>query len=1076
MAAVLALGIGVSMIRPAQTLENQTDPPDPEITETTLLPTEKATTETETTPQPTEETTAAIETTPPPTEETIAATETTPPPTEETTAATETTPQPTEETTAATGMTPQPTEEIPAATDPIPLETKNPEEAILMVAEDEAPTEATQPPDAGAQDGDLSVVSGQGITFKLFNYSTNINKAAGNTSWRPISSYFAFRSSSMEAGTDASVFNIPSPNINADHDQDGFTASHATVERVLTNGLPVLDLTRNADGTSRENPGVSSSVRSLAYLFSSGDHAVTAYSPRNTILQRSGSHYWYDSADHAVDFDLDANLFRLRSYTERNSTTAGYGAAYGDFLPFTYTGGITCGSTESGTAYHVMNVDTDYWFGMTMTVNFFQTKGGKLADQDMIFSFSGDDDVWVFVDDVLVLDLGGTHGTVDGSINFATGEVRQYLSWSGANATEAARAEGSSTSFPTTIRACFDAAGCTPRGGWSVDGQTFEDFTEHTLKFFYLERGAAVANCMLDFRLPTLPEESLTVTKDLTADSDAAVRDFIADSLAYRFRVMKADAQGNATNEFFITAGMTYDLLQNGSKVGTGTVGDDGCFLLKAGQSAQFSQMLYKGAGATTYVVEEIMPDELTGQYAGVEYLVSGAGGDTKTEEMEAERFTAFRTGVLSAEQTQTVTFRNRVDTSKLCTLAVTKEAAPGTVIPSDAVFQMRVKLGGELLPVGTPYFVDGAAKSVETPGILLLHAGERALLEQAILSGTTYEIAELNGEGSIYRPSYTGTVQPEGELTISADGVSGTFPLAGAAYLTVTNADYDFAVSIPIEKTVLSFQESDTFTINVEQVEMLDGSWTVIQALPAQQVTVTSAQPAAVIVTIGYTAGTDGVFYYKISEQPSGGNYIDDSSFYIVEVTAAEGAATVTDIRKNGISQTDAVSFHNLAATSLTVTKTVIGVTGDMEFPFTAEVFLNGEVFSLPQPGPSAPYTVEGHVISFSLSHGDSVTIPRIPIGATVLVEEHGHEGFEVFTKLLGSDAEPVSGAGREVLLSNAPMTVAFMNQSGFRLPNTGGMGADVYTAGGAALNAVLCAAALYHHYGRRKEEDASS
>lgn len=973
---------------------------------------------------------------------------------------------------------PEATEQISQVTVPateiaaesVPQET----ELVQVLADETIPTEATEPPpDAAAQEGDLGVVSGQGITFRLFNYSTSINKAAGNGAWRTISSYFTFRNSRMEAGTDASSVNIPSPSINEAHDQDGFTKYHATVERVLVNGFPVLDLTRNADGTQRSDPGISNSVRSLAYLFSGGDHAVTAYSPRNTILQRSGSHYWYNSAAHAVDYDTEANRFRLRGYAERNSTTAGYGTAYGDFLPFTYTGGIEIGSSEGGTAYHVMTDDTDYWFGMTMTVNFFQTKGGTLGEQDMIFSFSGDDDVWVFVDDVLLLDLGGTHGTVDGSINFATGEIQQYLSWQGANSTAEAKINGSDTSFPTTIRACFDAAGRTPQGGWSVDGNTFADFTEHTLKFFYLERGSAVANCMLDFRLPTLPDESLTVTKDLTTDSEAELRDYIAESLGYRFRVMKADAAGNATDEHFITAGMTYDLLENGSKIGTGTVGEDGCFTLKAGQSAQFTQMLYKGDGAATYVVEEIMPDDLVGQYGGVEYLISGTGGDTITEEMPAEPFTAFRTGVLSAEQTQTVTFRNRVDTSKLCSFAVTKQAAPGTELPSDAIFKIQVKLGGALLPVGTPYLVGGASRTVETEGCLLLHAGETAVLEQGILSGTAYEVTELDAEQAGYRPSYTGTVRPAGDLTSTAEGVTGAFPLAGEVHVTVTNADYDFAVQIPIQKTVLDIQESDTFCFLIEQVELSEGVWNVAQVLPEAQITVTDAQPATTVATIGYQGGMEGVFYYKISERPSGKNYIDDSSFYIVEVTAAGDEAQITRILKNGVAETDGASFTNRAATYLTVSKTVTGATGTMEFPFAAAVFLNGEPFPLPQPGADAAYMVDGNVISFSLGHGDSVTLPYIPIGASVQVEEYGNEGFEVFSRIVGTDTQPVSGKYREIDFSNAPMTVEFINQSGYRLPNTGGNGTALYTMGGTILCSGAATALLYrtNHSERRKK-----
>lgn len=91
----------------------------------------------------------------------------------------------------------------------------------------------------------------------------------------------------------------------------------------------------------------------------------------------------------------------------------------------------------------------------------------------MVFRFSGDDDIWVFIDDVLVLDLGGTHGAVTGTINFATGKVEQYLDWLGATTTVGVN------SFPTTIKACYEAAGKEPNGG--LNGDIFADYTKHTL-------------------------------------------------------------------------------------------------------------------------------------------------------------------------------------------------------------------------------------------------------------------------------------------------------------------------------------------------------------------------------------------------------------------------------------------------------------------------------------------------------------------------------------------------------------------------------------------------------------------
>lgn len=440
-----------------------------------------------------------------------------------------------------------------------------------------ADTAASAPMVATADNTIVSAGVESGITFKMFDYDKNINWSDGTSgTFRPIASYFTFRGSEGNVSEgeqpkmptfvqytyqEGETVKEVKTNINNLYDEDGFTLNHATVERTLDeNGYPVLSLTRKADGTSRVDPGLSYENRKLDYLFKTGDHAVSAYAANNTLLKynETTGEYSYNSKDNAVDFDCNTGEFLVRNYKERSKSTTNYAnsSPYWDFLPFTYS---TTGSADKinedktatnekdsegnvimqeavgyGLPYNY-DVNPNYWYGMTMETQFRQPASGQVENgSDMVFSFSGDDDVWVFIDNVLVLDLGGTHGVVTGSINFADGTVTQHIDWAGDNGTkqyhwnatknqtEACVTTGENACSdcggyvksypPTTIKACFEAAGQANTVNWKDDTDTFADNTKHTLKFFYLERGSGSANCAMNFNLQ-VSETAKTVEK-----------------------------------------------------------------------------------------------------------------------------------------------------------------------------------------------------------------------------------------------------------------------------------------------------------------------------------------------------------------------------------------------------------------------------------------------------------------------------------------------------------------------------------------------------------------------------------
>ena len=252
----------------------------------------------------------------------------------------------------------------------------------------------------------------------------------------------------------------------------------------------------------------------------------------------------------------------------------------------------------------------NYYFGMYVEANFVQPKDGKATKtgQNMRYEFNGDDDMWIYIDNVLALDIGGIHNAHSGYIDFATGEIGWWDCVTG----------GTPRLTKTTIKSQFKAAGYFPDGNeWNyanVDkyfkGDTFVDYGSHNFKMFYMERGAGASNLHMKFNLEVIPEGTIEVEKQLTNTDKQKYSDVEFGFRVYAQDIANKDANGVETyRDTYVP--LTNAVYKKGNRTGqtvtAETVTYDGVsyenvFKLKPDESIQISGLQKN----RKYYVEEV--------------------------------------------------------------------------------------------------------------------------------------------------------------------------------------------------------------------------------------------------------------------------------------------------------------------------------------------------------------------------------------------------------------------------------------------------------------------------------------
>ena len=779
----------------------------------------------------------------------------------------------------------------------------------------------------------------------------------------------------------------------------GSTPRQGFVNKNLSSGYPMLK----------------QAGESLSYLFTGGYDA-------NYLFKKDNGYYVYDSK---VNFaSLDTATGRFKVYSEPN-------AGFFPFNKFTEELKIESASTSTVENHHS---------GVYVDFTFMQPKGGETGGNDMIFEFSGDDDVWVYIDGILVLDLGGIHQPTGGTINFATGDVTYT------NATNttiyAMFVEAIKEQNPGMTNAQAEAKAKTYFVEYEPGKYRFKDYSQHDLDFFYLERGAHDSNCKIKFNLVSIPANTVMIEKKITESNMADFAD-----AEFKFKIEKKDVNSDGTypETSTVLANTSYKLYETDSAgnrkfIETRTTNENGEFILKHRQVAEFSGIL----ASTKYCVTEIgvtseVYDDVTVNGADITIGNSQTSGNLTKHD--------YVTGDLLAQEHVYVTFENHCNATNLKNLVIKKEMASGQT--SDDNFDIKLEFadGDKWIPYVGDYYLETSTgdKMSTTNGIITLKAGQKAYVI-GLISGTEYRVTEVlseTQEASYGEPTYsgTGTVSTVDDVTYITDTIEleesvGYIATVTNSLLMTVNANKVWVDSVTTHESVyvgLYKQDGERWVPQAEGSyrELKEGAW-----------------------STSFISLNGGVYDVKelvpVTGEGVTGDFVIEGIPYVA----------TNDYYTNG-SYDYSVSYNkttNLNVTNVTITNTRLGkIVVEKVSQSNHSLKLEGAEFKL-QKYDAANDTYVDFKTGTTDENGN-LTFDDLESGKYQIVETKAPAGYSL------SDEEVIVEVGTS---GTYEVTVTIENEALYALPSSGGIGIYWYMIAGMFL---MMAATVITYKNRREE-----